>query len=244
MTFSIVIPLYNKEKYIGNTLKSILSQTFGDYEIIIVNDCSTDKSRAEAVKFESPKIRIIDHEKNKGLSASRNTGIRNASSSFIAFVDADDTWKSFFLEKMSEMISHFPEAGLFASGYEESYTSKALEIHKNVRFADGEMNIIPDFYTACLNQPIFCYSSIVVKKEVFESAGYFDENITFGEDVDFNIRANMKFQLAYYNRIAATYTIFSENQITNSKIEYKAIPNFDKYENYANEKPSVEIPRY
>ncbi|RZJ98720.1 MAG: glycosyltransferase family 2 protein, partial [Flavobacterium sp.] len=72
--FSVIIPLYNKENYIQEALKSILYQDFQDFEIIIVNDCSTDKSVGKAHEIVSDKIRFINHEKNKGLSASRNTG--------------------------------------------------------------------------------------------------------------------------------------------------------------------------
>ena len=103
------------------------------------------------------------------------------------------------------------------------------------------MKVVADFFIYNSHQPIFCYSSVVVKKTVFENAGYFDETITLGEDVDFNIRANFHYSLAYYNRVCARYNIFSENQITNSSIAGKSITDFNKYEFLARGKPSVKL---
>ena len=75
--FTVIIPLYNKEKYVENALKSILNQTFADYEVLIVNDCSTDSSVSKIEPYLSEKVNLIHHDKNKGLSSTRNTGIRN-----------------------------------------------------------------------------------------------------------------------------------------------------------------------
>ncbi|RZJ28407.1 MAG: glycosyltransferase family 2 protein, partial [Flavobacterium sp.] len=213
--FSVVIPLFNKETFVARTIESILAQTFTDYEIIVVNDSSTDASAA-IVKTFGEKVRIVEHVVNKGLSASRNTGIEHASADFIAFLDADDLWKPYFLEKIFELIQKFPDAGLFATAYDERYQNRAVSVRKNVNFAPDEMNLVQDVFDANSHQPLFCYSSVVVKKDVFVTAGNFDETITLGEDVDFNIRAFQHFELAYFNNSAAEYTIFSENQITNS----------------------------
>ena len=242
--FSIVIPLYNKEKFVAATLDSILAQTFTDYEVIVIDDCSTDGSLDVAKKcsdkFQSG-FRIVSHQRNSGLSAARNTGIRNASSDLIAFIDADDVWKPDFLEKMHELVHRFPQAGIYASGYEEKYPGDlVIDVHKNLGFAAGEMNIVADFFKANLHQPIFWYGSAVVRREVFETAGYFDETVTYGEDTDFNIRAAQQFKLAYYNAVCSSYTMDSENQITRSSLADKVITNFAKYEPDAAQNPSLK----
>lgn len=239
--FSIVIPLYNKETFVENTLRSVLSQTFSDYEILIIDDCSTDGSLAIAKKFKNENIRIIEHPVNKGLSASRNTGIEHATADYIAFLDADDLWKPFFLGKIFEMIQLFPNAGMYGTDYEEFYSEDlVLNTQKNLDFKKNEMKIVDDFFISNSHQLIFCFSSVVIKKEVFKAVGNFDESITLGEDVDFNIRANFQYPLAYYNQVCARYTIFSENQITNSSINNKTITDFNKYEVLAKKKPSVK----
>src|SRR6478672_7420045 len=119
--FSIVIPLYNKANYFENTLKSVLEQTFTAFEIVIVDDCGSDNSYDVAKRFVSDKIRIIRHDRNHGLSAARNTGIKNANSNYVAFVDADDLWKPDYLQELHQLVSDFSDAKLFATAYEEIY---------------------------------------------------------------------------------------------------------------------------
>lgn len=243
MFFSIIIPLYNKENFIENTIKSVLNQTFTDFEIIVIDDCSTDESLSKLTLIENDKIQIIKHTKNKGLSASRNTGIKIAKSKYVVFIDADDTWNSYFLSEIKKLILTFPNAGIFGTNYQEKYKDGLhILIKKNIRFSKNEIGLIDDFYKANLKQPIYCYSSVAFKKEVFDKVGYFDENITFGEDTDFNIRVNYRYKLAYSNKICVNYLVFSENQITNSTILDKVVTNFDKYEDYFKE--SLQIKKF
>ena len=239
--FTVVVPLFNKAKFIGAAIESILSQTFTDYEIIIVDDQSTDGGKQVVSNYTDPRIKVIAHSVNKGLSASRNTGVREAASKFIAFLDADDTWKPHFLRKIHEMISLFPDAGIFATAYEEHYPGNiVLPIRNNLELKPGEMNLVADFFTAASKQPILCYIAAVLKREVFETVGYFDETITLGEDVDYNIRANLNYSLAYYNIPSACYTIYSENQITKGNINTKKVTDFNKYESFVKQNPSLK----
>ncbi|WP_146185977.1 glycosyltransferase family A protein [Flavobacterium album] len=224
--FSVVIPLYNKENYIAKTLDSVLGQTFTDFEVIIVNDVSTDNSLAVAQRFTNDRIRIIYHEQNKGLSASRNTGIKNSQAEFVAFLDADDLWQPQFLEKIFELTVNYPNAGLFATKYDMLYPNNIL-IDSHLPLKNG---IIKNFFDKERRQHIYCYSSICIKKNVFEKVGMFDEKITMGEDVDFNVRANLDYQLAYFSIPLACITVYSENQITHSSLKGKVIMDHNKYE--------------
>lgn len=228
--FSVIIPLYNKENFVLNTIKSVWNQTFSDYEIIIIEDCSTDKSLDIVSKIENDTIRIIRHEKNKGLSASRNTGIKNANANYLAFLDADDLWKENYLQELFHLITEFPEAKLFATNYEEFYSDNKILVPENNSKNLKNNSLIRDFFEISLAQPLYCPSSFCVEKSIFETVGYYDETITFGEDVDFNIRANNEFLLAYCKKPLVQYLILSENQITQSKLSGKIITNFDKFE--------------
>ena len=98
--FTVIIPLYNKENFIQKTIESVLNQSFDDFEILIIEDCSTDNSKKKVLEIQSDKVKLIQHLQNKGLSASRNTGIQNANSNYVAFLDADDYWQPNFLEEM------------------------------------------------------------------------------------------------------------------------------------------------
>jgi glycosyltransferase involved in cell wall biosynthesis len=237
--FSVVIPLFNKETFVSNAINSILNQTFQDFEIIVVEDCSTDNSLAKVTEIKSGAVQIIQHEKNKGLSASRNTGIKNAQAKYIAFLDADDAWKPTYLEKIHSLILQFQEAQLFATNYEELHQDNIVIAAKNVKIPDKD-SVITDFFNCGLARPIYFPGSLCVAKTVFNTIGYFDETITFAEDVDFNIRANFQFKLAYSPEVLVTYTLFSENQITNSAFSSKTIPNFNAYESWAETKPSLK----
>src|SRR5699024_6424946 len=100
--FSIVIPLYNKELSITNTLQSVLNQTFTDFEVVIVNDGSTDNSVEKVEAFNDPRIRLI-HQANAGVSAARNKGIEEANYDWISFLDADDLWMENHLSILKNM---------------------------------------------------------------------------------------------------------------------------------------------
>lgn len=224
--FSVVIPLYNKRNYVAAAIESVLAQTFGDFELLIVDDASTDGSAAVAKTFPDDRIRVISHERNKGLSATRNTGIREANADYVAFLDADDTWKPAFLETISQLIDSYREASVFATKYEEVHPGgRRLEHHFDV--SDG---IVDNFFLRNLNQSIYNYSCVCIAKKAFERAGYFDEKINFAEDVDFNIRLHLTNKMAYSNIPLACYVIHSENQITRGTSSGKIITDFDRYE--------------
>ncbi len=114
--FSVVIPLYNKESVIERTIHSVLSQTVEDYEIIVVNDGSTDNSQMIVEKIENLKIKLIVQE-NQGASAARNRGIESSIGQYIAFLDGDDVWKPNHLFVMRNLINKFPYCGMYATAH-------------------------------------------------------------------------------------------------------------------------------
>ncbi|UQD57608.1 glycosyltransferase family A protein [Flavobacterium sp. K5-23] len=238
--FSVIIPLFNKEKHIEATLKSVLNQTFNDFEIIIINDGSTDQSVEKVLPFESKKTTLFHHPQNKGLSASRNTGIKHACSSYIVFLDADDIWKPNYLQKISSLINNFTEARIYATNYLEIYANTiAIKPKLNLKNFKND-GIVADFFESSLSQPIYCPSGLCVEKSVLEKIGFYNEQITFGEDVDFNIRANNLFKLAYSPENLVEYTMFSENKITNSELRNKTITDFDSYESLTQNNRSLK----
>ena len=131
---SVVIPLYNKEKSIASTLRTVLNQTFSDYEIVIVNDGSTDYSVAEAGKVQDDRIRLI-HQQNAGVSAARNRGIEEAKGELIAFLDADDEWSPEYLFTQYHLYQKYPQCDVFAC----NYANRTLSCSENTI----ELNIAP-----------------------------------------------------------------------------------------------------
>ena len=110
--FSIVIPLYNKANFILATLKSVSDQTFENYEIIVINDGSTDESLSKIEALKLPKLSIHTQE-NKGLSAARNRGVTLARGQYVALLDADDIWKPTYLKSMFKLIENYPNHQIF-----------------------------------------------------------------------------------------------------------------------------------
>lgn len=105
---SVVIPLYNKERQIANTLHTVFAQTFTDYEIVIVDDGSTDRSAEIVAAMHDKRIRLI-RQKNAGVSAARNRGISEARGEFIALLDADDEWKPDYLATQMHLAETYPQ---------------------------------------------------------------------------------------------------------------------------------------
>jgi glycosyltransferase involved in cell wall biosynthesis len=240
--FTIIIPLYNKEKYIKNAIESVLDQTFTDFEILVIDDFSSDKSATIASKFESEKVQLIYHEKNLGLSATRNTGINKANSNYITFLDADDLWKPTFLESIFHLIQNFPEARIFGTNYEEVWDEVIKNPHNGSEILPIDFTGYINFFKINVKQGIYNHGSVCFHKEVFEKIGFYNEKISFSEDLDFNIRANYNFKLAYTNSVQMRYFMQTENQITQSSILHKTIPDFDSYEDWA--KTNLDLKKY
>jgi glycosyltransferase involved in cell wall biosynthesis len=231
--FTVIIPLYNKEKYIENAIKSVLNQTFTDFNLVIVNDCSTDKSVEIASKYISDTVEFIHHKKNAGLAAARNSGIKNTNSNYITYLDADDLWKPTFLESIFQLIQNFPEARIFGTNYEEIWGAVIKNPLNGSEILPIDFTGYINFFKINVKQGIYTHGSVCFHKEVFEKIGYYNEDIGFSEDLDFNIRANYNFKLAYDNSVQMSYFMQTENQLTQSSLLNKTIPDFDSYENWA-----------
>lgn len=240
--FTVIIPLYNKEKYIENAIKSVLNQTFTDFNLVIVNDCSTDKSVEIASKYISDTVEIIHHKKNAGLAAARNSGIKNSNSNYITYLDADDLWKPTFLESIFQLIQNFPEARIFGTNYEEIWGAVIKNPLNGSEILPIDFTGYINFFKINVKQGIYTHGSVCFHKEVFEKIGYYNEDIGFSEDLDFNIRANYNFKLAYDNSVQMSYFMQTENQLTQSSLLNKTIPDFDTYENWA--KTNSDLKKY
>tara|TARA_B110001450_G_C17635187_1_gene486878 strand:+ start:204 stop:1139 length:936 start_codon:yes stop_codon:yes gene_type:complete len=228
--FSIIIPLYNKEDFIKNTLNSVLKQSFKKFEVIIVDDASTDLSLNIIEEFTDKRIKIIKHQQNRGLSASRNTGIKNSKTDYLAFLDADDLWKPDYLNKIKSLITKYPKAHLFATKYDVMLKNNKIIEYDFIIDNFNKEGIISNFFDNNLNQSIFYPSCLSVNKIVFESIGGYNESISYSEDIDFNIRSQSKFLMAYSDEALVTYLRVSENQITQQGLKGKTIPDYDFYE--------------
>lgn len=118
---SIIIPVYNVEKYVGEALKSVLAQTYKDFEVIVVDDCGTDRSMkvVEEIAEKSPCVHILHHERNRGLSAGRNTGIEAAKGDWLYFFDSDDILAPECINNLVSLAEVHPDAEIIVGQYDE-----------------------------------------------------------------------------------------------------------------------------
>lgn len=230
--FSVIIPLYNKEKYILATLDSVLSQSFTDFEIIIINDGSTDKSIEEVEKLKDKRIRIYN-QTNQGLSSARNSGINKARSEYIAFIDADDFWLPHHLKQIHNLICSFPNNGMYCTGYTIQKSKTVFHRAKFNGLPENFIGVVPDFFKHSLINCIAWISAICVPKKVFNDIGNFDTEIFSEQDTDLYIRIAVKYKVALddtsvsaiYNRsIGDSMSHFSQKrQIPKSLIKFKTL---------------------
>ncbi len=240
--FSVIIPLYNKENYIQNTIDSVLNQSLKDYEIIVIDDKSTDASLNLVTKHYNSKIRILTNAVNKGLSETRNIGIANAKGAIIALLDADDVWRPSYLESIKKLHDTFPEAQLYGTDYKEMYSKTNILVpQKNIpKTYKGTAFIVEDFFTYNLHQPIICPSSLAFKKSILGQDKAFDPSITYAEDIDFFIRYCSKFKMAYHYESLILKILNVKDQITSNPISNKQLPNLDAYENWCQDNNSLK----
>lgn len=221
---SVIIPVYNKAAYLQETIQSVLAQSFTDFELILINDGSTDLSLDILQRFSDARIRIINQE-NQGLSQTRNTGVLASKADLIALLDADDLWLFDHLESLIKLTNTFPEADLFATGYEDLYHSRN-PIKPKLNLDLKKRQLITDFFKASLHQPLIIPSCMAFTKAGFLAIEGFKNSITYSEDVDFLIRANLKFKLAYDPKTTCLYRLDVPHQISSQKKSELQVPKF------------------
>ncbi len=182
--FSVVIPSYNRKKFLKKSIDSVLNQTFKDYELLVIDDGSTDSSILLVSEYIGKGLTYI-RTSNFGVSHARNTGILNSRGSYIAFLDSDDCWEPEKLRYVYDYINKYPETDLFHS--EETWIRDGKVLKQKEKYTRHSGWI----YTQCL--PLCCIgmSTLVVKKSFFNKIGLFDEEMPVCEDYDFFLRATL-----------------------------------------------------
>lgn len=218
MNFSIIIPLYNKEKHIKRTINSILQQTYQQFEIIVVDDGSTDSSYQEVLDIKDSRIKLYKKQ-NEGVSSARNYGIQKSTYEYIGLLDADDVWKPSFLESISKLIYKYPQAGAYATSYEFIRTNSVQTAKLNINLK-AEQSAIVDYFMGALKQPLITASSVVIPKHVFEKIGMFSVDINKGEDLEMWCRIALNYEIAFLNSSLASYYLDADNRSTTTVTNY------------------------
>jgi glycosyltransferase involved in cell wall biosynthesis len=198
---SIVIPTYNRADFLPKAIQSVLSQTYRDWEIIIVDDGSTDNTEEIVKGYNESRIRYIAHKSNLGISAARNTAIKNSKGKYIALLDSDDEW---FPEKISYQMNIFQkkdsECGVVCT------SGHMIEDDKKIRVKVIPANL-DNFYEKFLFENIIWCSSVLIKKECFEKLGLFDEHLKSCEDWEMWIRISKYYKFIFLKTPLIKYLI-------------------------------------
>jgi glycosyltransferase involved in cell wall biosynthesis len=184
---SVVIPVYNRPEPVTRAIQSVLAQTVQDFEIIVVDDGSTDAVAAAVASIPDPRLRLIRHERNKGGSAARNTGIRASSAPFVAFLDSDDEWMPTKLARQLDLFARSDERlGLVYSGTERTHRDGDVQIYIPSRHA----NLAHELLTV----NVVGETSVgMVRRSVLDATGGFDETLPSSQDLDLWLRICQQF---------------------------------------------------
>ncbi len=210
-TISVIIPVYNGERTIIETINSVQKQTFSDFELIVINDGSTDGTLRLLNEIKDSRLKVFSYS-NGGLSESRNRGITHAKGEFITFLDADDLWTDDKLELQLQALQKNPEAGVAYSwtyfmeeNGEYCHTDKPLFFEGNVL-----ANLLTNNFIASGSNPL-------ISKQAIESVGKFDTSLPAVEDWDYWLRLAAKWQFAVVPKPQVFYRLSSSSM--SSKVE-------------------------
>ncbi|MDD5376750.1 MAG: glycosyltransferase [Candidatus Gracilibacteria bacterium] len=218
---SIILPTYNGSRYIGEAIDSVLAQDYENFELIIINDASTDKKVEEIIlQYQQSDNRIIyiKNEVNLERSTSKNKGANQAKGDYIAFIDDDDTWSNVRkLEKQIEVLTHFTQVGIvgtYATCIDENYVNIG-NISTHNTDADIRNNLL------LTNQ--FIQSSILIRKDIFQKVGGFNESMNLCEDYDLWLRVGKLTEMRNIDEYCTNYMIRISNTTSKNSIKMKKV---------------------
>lgn len=209
--FSVIIPLFNKTSSVVSTIQSVLAQSFSGFELIVVDDGSSDGSAEAVLSFSDARLRLIRKE-NGGVCSARNVGIKEARYEYLAFLDADDIWDEDYLLEQMHMIRDFPEAYMWGLNFAEMSDGKQIRTLET-GLPSGFRGLVDNYFGIHGRvSDLFCSSSVVVRKSAFEKAGVFDECLKYSEDIDMWYRIIANFPVAFNDEYYAFYMFDGENR--------------------------------
>lgn len=231
--FSVVVTVFNKEDYIFKTLQSVCEQRFSDFELLVINDGSTDNSLAEIEKTEHKNLRIISTE-NQGVSAARNTGIENSKGNYIALLDGDDLWHPLHLETLAKAISEHPDEIVFSNASQCLSNGKL----KKYNYAVGsEIPAVYNYFEASTKSSILNSSSVAFKTSLYKSIGGFNTAYSNYEDIEYWFRMGLNYHVVFTNTITVTIRDV-KSSLSKSIFSLQNYYLFEEYDSLYKEQPA------
>lgn len=200
---SVIIPTYNRETLIARSIQSVLNQSYQNFEVIVIDDDSTDGTKGIVESFSDKRIRYIQIENNRGAGAARNIGIQRSKGKFIAFQDSDDEWLSEKLEKhMFVFEKQLSNIGVVYSDMQRVLKNGKTKYHLSPKVIPGRLiNPTTRFYQVYM----LGIASAVIKKECFDQVGYFNEKLPSLEDLELFIRLSKQYDFYHIQEPLVKY---------------------------------------
>lgn len=230
--FSVVIPLYNKQNFVTQTVNSVLNQSFIDFEVIIIDDGSTDNSYNIIKQINDERIKIFQ-QINQGVSAARNFGVSIAKGSFITLLDADDFWYPNHLQEFYNSLELFPNASVYCNAYQlilpPHFIQNASYNLDNIK----DIQVLEDYFEASRIHPLLMTSGVAFKKQDFWDVGGFRKHITSGQDIDLWIRFGLYKKIVFNPVITFYYDKTVPNSLSKKhlrKVKYDFLNDYKSEE--------------
>ena len=205
-TVSVIIHTYNNEKFIAETVESVLNQTYKDYEIIVVDDGSVDGTRDALMPY-MQKIRY-HYKENGGIASAKNAGIGLSQAEFVAFLDHDDLWVPDKLQLQMEHFNENPQIGLVYAKYTSFRDGKELRTKPEKGYSGW-------IFKELLSKSFIQTSTVVVKRECLDAVGPYDETFSLGDEYDMFLRIAQKFQCGFVDKGLTRYRVHDTNASNN-----------------------------
>ncbi|GAB5400296.1 MAG: glycosyltransferase family 2 protein [Aureisphaera sp.] len=212
------MPLYNKETFIGETISSVLGQNMADFELIIVNDGSTDDSMKVVNSYTDKRLKVLNIERS-GVSVARNLGMKNAQFEWIAFLDADDWWAPEFLEEMVQAIHAYPTHDLFASGRTRVFCNREERYENPLLPQDGECKPLNFYKVISQYLPPINSSNSILNKKCIDNVAAFTEGQKMHEDHDLWMRLCVDKEVVFLNKNLSFYRNTEEDSASKQYYE-------------------------
>ncbi len=205
-TVSVIIHTYNNERFIAETVESVLNQTYKDYEIVVVDDGSVDGTRDALIPY-MQKI-MYHYKENGGIASAKNAGIGLSQAEFVAFLDHDDLWAPDKLQLQMECFNENPQVGLVYAKYTSFRDGKELRTKPEKGYSGW-------IFKELLSKSFIQTSTVVVKRECLDAVGPYDESFSLGDEYDMFLRIARKFQCGFIDKGLTRYRVHDTNASKN-----------------------------
>lgn len=241
--FSVIVPLYNKARDIVETLESVWAQTHTEFEVIVVDDGSTDHGMDLISHHLDPRLRLFRQE-NQGVGPTRNFGVRQAKGRYVAFLDADDYWHPHHLADLDQITTVYSEGQWFGTAYEKDFGSgqtRPMDTPLSNLAQDWSGPLDNFFVMAKKDCPAWT-SALCFDKEFFSELGGFNPEITLGagEDTELWIRAALASPLYFCNRVSARHRLQGSNRVSHAPTLKRRFIDLDQFNDAATQRPDLK----